>query len=135
METVVPTQALLLKGVPVSVLVRFEKEWCEGFLDHSGDQNTDLHREEGFGIVQGLAVLTKVSAVVSEFMTYYFVARIGEVSFKRPIRIGETAKLTMTRLDESNRLTRLRLNVSCCNVDCLETIVVLANKQLLTRRK
>lgn len=103
----------LTVGVPRTVTLDFNSVWCRKYFELSGDMNRGLHcpEPEGRGIVQGMAIMTRVGAMISKHMHGHMVVKINELKFKKPVFIGNQIQMTMLRLDEDHRLTKIEVTL------------------------
>lgn len=108
---VVTPLGLLKEGVPRDDIISFGSEWCRAYFELSGDINKTLHGDEGAGIVQGMAIMTRLGATISQHMTGYMVAKVDEVRFRNPVKIGNQVRVTMERLDGKERATHVKVTL------------------------
>lgn len=112
---VVPPFGPLKEGVSRNDIISFGSEWCRAYFELSGDINNELHGDEGAGIVQGMAIMTRLGATISRHMTGYMVAKVDEVRFRNPVKIGNQVRMTMERLDSKERATRVKVTLEHMN--------------------
>lgn len=89
----------------------FDEKWCVDFLELVGDQNHTLHAATGLRVVQGVAIIAKVSAEISRFMPGYIFSGISSLRFEKPTLMGETLMLTLERLDQKVGTPRIGMVV------------------------
>jgi len=127
MATVVSSMDPCLKvGISTTAVLDFNSEWCRAYLKLSGDTNFDLHLPEpkGKGIVQGMAVMTRVGATISVHMPNFMVVKISEIRFKKPVLIGNQLYMKMERLDNNRRLTQVNVSLEKPNGECVSSFQV-----------
>lgn len=80
------------------VEVVLAEEWCRARFELSGDANVALHlpEPEGEGIVQGVALLDVVGAVVSLLCPGYVFSTMN-LQFRGYARIGESVSVHVRR--------------------------------------
>ncbi len=127
--------ALLTEGVPKSLDLYFDPEVCERKFWESGDVNADIHTREGLGIVQGMYILDRLGAGISQHMTGYVFCGFCEPLYqKASIYLGDTVTVIFTRDDQKDRLTRVKIQVLRQDVLVLENLVLLMDKETFKRR-
>ncbi len=87
-------------------VLHFEPEWCVNFFDLSGDQNHKLHSPSFAGIVQGMAILTKLGTVISKRIPGYMVAKMSNISFRQQVHIGNNVVMETNAPGIGKRIVR-----------------------------
>jgi hypothetical protein len=95
-----------------AVRIKFGFWWCLFYFLISGDKNYSLHLPWKRGIVQGMAILTKLGTTVSRLVPGYMVRSIVcEIKFRHAIRIGESITLEAKELEKRGPFTVLEVTL------------------------
>lgn len=108
-ESVKPSEALLGEEDFI-----FSTEWCLEYFKLSGDKNMHLHGENGQGIVQGTALITRVGSLVSNVLPSYQLRTIIKISFLQEIHIGEMVTMSLFgfKSRENGEILKCRVQVT-----------------------
>lgn len=78
----------------------FEKDWCQRYFSISGDKNALLHGEGGRGVIQGSALITRVSSLISNELPDYQLRTIVQITFLQELHFGDTVTMSLHLCDK-----------------------------------
>lgn len=120
-------------NLSIVVTLHFDREWCEKFFTLSEDQNISLHTQDNGGIVQGVAIMTKIGTLLSVHLQGYLVHHVT-MTFKKVIRIGESVTVLLSRKDNKKAVTHVAVLIrDSTGGDVAEAMVHLVTQKILSR--
>ncbi len=97
--------ALCDEGVGVRYRIRLDMLWCHQFFLLSQDSNAGLHMSGEGGIVQGIAIIAMVNAIISRLAPGHAMFNMS-FDMVRPVKVGKVVTVAVVCVRSIQQGTR-----------------------------